>query len=61
MDTIDRRTNLTTTALITEALKFQRAFGKEAAFAFLSLHGVDRTIAERALSGTYDKRQHVRL
>jgi hypothetical protein len=61
MKTINRRTDLATTALITEALKFQRAFGKEAALAFLSMQGVDKTLAERALSGIYDKRQQVTL
>lgn len=61
MNTTDRRTDLTTTALITEALKFQRAFGKEAALVFLSTQGVDKTLAERALSGIHDKRQRVSL
>ncbi|MYM73943.1 hypothetical protein GTP56_17305 [Duganella sp. FT134W] len=59
MNTTNRRTDLTTTALITEALKFQRAFGKEAALAFLSMQGVDKALAERALSGIYDKRQRI--
>lgn len=53
MDTVDRRTDSTTSQLIEEALRFKRTFDWDAALKFLETRGLDVGLADQVLSGTY--------
>lgn len=52
MSTTDKRRDLVTAKLVEEALKMDRAFGKDAAVRFLQLRSAHQTIAERVLALT---------
>ena len=57
MDEREQRKDLTTAILIDEALKMQRAFDTNAAFAFLKQREVDEDLALRVLKRE-ERRQH---
>lgn len=56
----DRRQDLDTAAVVSEALACQRAFGNDAAQRFLKMRGVEGEVAQQALLDNYDRRKQIR-
>lgn len=56
----DRRQDIDTAAVVSEALACQRAFGNDAAQRFLKMRGIEGEVAQQALLDNYDRRKEIR-